>query len=717
MWSNEGSKLLVVDDEAANRKLLSVILKAQKYDVFCVDGGEAAIEAMISYEPDVIISDVMMPLMDGYELTRFLKNDQRFEHIPIVLATSLADRDSRIKGLEAGAEDFITKPIDRIELIARVNNLLRQKKLNDLLRRNNRLLREHDLLTGLPGREGFSVYLEQALKSAKLAATAVNLMTIDIDHFKKVNVTLGQKIGDQVITTMADRINAVIGSQGILGRSGGNEFTILFHDKDSQQLIILSESIQQAIRKLIIVAETEVVLTASIGIASYPQDSSDTDELIKRSQVAMHQAKAEGGDASFWYAEKMDEGAHKRLRLEAELRQALELGQFVLFYQPQVELRTGRVIGMEALIRWQHPQRGLIPPAEFIPIAEETGLIIPIGEWVLRQACLQNKRWQEKGIPPIRVAVNLSPEQFRASDLSAKVEQALQESGLEGQYLELEVTESGTMKDIDSSIEVMNYLKSLGVEFAIDDFGTGYSCLSYLKKLPIDRIKIDQSFVRNMTTEPQDAVIALTVIAMAHSLKRKVIAEGVETIEHVNYLRRNGCEDIQGYYFSRPLPAEEATQLLINDRQIIFTEHEAERTRTLLLVDDEQNITASLARVLRKAGYRILIANSAFEGLDILAREPVDVIVADQIMPKMCGTEFLRSVKELHPDTVRIILSGYAQLEHITRAINDGAVYKFMSKPWDDENLRASIKDAFEYLELKRVYTEKGAMKILPFSG
>jgi len=361
------------------------------------------------------------------------------------------------------------------------------------------------------------------------------------------------------------------------------------------------------------------------------------------------------------------------------------------------------VIGAEALIRWRHPLTGMIAPGDFIPLAEETGLIVQIGEWVIETACSQIKAWQNAGLAEVSVSVNLSGRQFQQENLVRVVKQALKLNGVAAQYLELEVTESAVMQNPERTITILRELKEIGVKISLDDFGTGYSSLNYLKRFPIDTLKIDRSFVRDITTNPEDAAITNAVISLAHSLKHRVIAEGVESEAQLAFLRRNQCDQIQGFYFSRPLPPEDFAEMLRTGRTLNLGEtSQDEKKRTLLIVDDEPNILSALQRLLRRDGYRVLTAGSAAEGFELLALNEVQVIISDQRMPHMNGTEFLSRVKEMYPDTIRLVLSGYTDLKSITDAINHGAIYKFLTKPWDDDALRERIHDAFIFHKSKR---------------
>lgn len=389
----------------------------------------------------------------------------------------------------------------------------------------------------------------------------------------------------------------------------------------------------------------------------------------------------------------------QRLQLENHLRRALEHGELSLHYQPQVDIRSGLINGIEALMRWHSPTLGEVSPTEFIPVAEQSGLIFPLGRWALEEACRQNKRWQNEGLPQLCVAVNVSVRQFHHPDLIATVSAALAASNLPPRCLEIELTESAFVANAEAAIRTSQQLHDLGVKLSLDDFGTGYSSLTYLSRFPFDKIKIDQSFVRDITSNPTNAAIANATIALADSLHMAVLAEGVETESQLGFLRQRGCNSMQGYLFSRPLPPEQFAALLREARTLPAGPAAQEAPRTLLLVDDEANILRALQRLLRQDGYRILATTSAAEAFELLAQNAVQVIVSDQRMPEMNGTEFLSRVKELYPNTIRIVLSGYSEVETITQAVNRGAIYKFFTKPWDDAELRKELREAFRVAE------------------
>jgi EAL domain-containing protein (putative c-di-GMP-specific phosphodiesterase class I) len=391
----------------------------------------------------------------------------------------------------------------------------------------------------------------------------------------------------------------------------------------------------------------------------------------------------------------MNARAAERLAIEAELRGAIDKQQFVLHYQPRVDLISGELVGAEALIRWQHPQRGLIAPGEFITLAEETGLIVPIGSWAIHAVCAQQAEWIAAGLATVPIAVNLSSVQFDNDDLLEIVSTALAAHSLDAKHLDLELTESAVMRDSAAAVKTLRALRKRGVGLALDDFGTGYSSLALLKRFPFSSVKIDQSFVADITQNAEDAAIATAIIAMAHRLNLKVVAEGVETQGQFNYLRAQACDEMQGNFFSPAVAKETFESQLRNNKHITMPAPAPTDQRTLLLVDDEPGIRAALTRMLRPDGYRILTAATGSEGLEVLAVNQVQVIISDQRMPGMSGTEFLNTVKELYPDTVRIILSGYTDLAVVTESVNRGAVFKFLTKPWNDDLLREQVRDAF----------------------
>jgi diguanylate cyclase (GGDEF)-like protein/PAS domain S-box-containing protein len=419
-----------------------------------------------------------------------------------------------------------------------------------------------DALTGLANRNLLRDRLSQAISYAYRYNHPIWVLFVDLDRFKFVNDTLGHQAGDGLLKAVAARLQAAVRETDTVARLGSDEFVLILPERTDAGLSTgIVQRIMDAVAQPLTIEGHEFFISSSVGVAVYPADGEIPEDLLKHADIAMYRAKETGRNNFQFYTPAMNERALERLRLEGDLRNALEREEFVLYYQPQVDLHTHEIVGVEALIRWQHPELGMVPPARFIALAEETGLIVPIGAWVIRTACRQNKAWQLAGLGHLRVAVNLSARQFAQHDLVESIAQALSEAGLAPEYLEIELTESLVMADVDRAICILRELKALGVKLSIDDFGTGYSSLSYLKRFPIDVLKIDRSFVNDITIDPDDAAIVVSIISLAHSLRLQVIAEGVETEPQLAYLRQHGCDQMQGYFFSRPVAADLFAQM------------------------------------------------------------------------------------------------------------------------------------------------------------
>jgi len=509
-------------------------------------------------------------------------------------------------------------------------------------------------------------------------------------------------VGDSLLKAVTARLKTAVREGDTVARLGGDEFVILLTavtEPDAAEGVVVK--ILNLFDTRFMLEGHELHIGTSIGVSVFPEDGTSEDDLLKTADAALYSAKDKGGNGYQFYTRSLGVQVEERAEMESALRQALVRQELELHYQPKVDLKSGKIYGMEALLRWRRADVGMMPPDRFIPLAEEIGMIVPIGEWVLRTACAQLREWHAAGYANLSIAVNVSAVQFRLQNMPALVQGVLADTGLAAEHLELEMTESLLMQNREAVVQALMQLKEIGVTLSLDDFGTGYSSLSYLKQFPIDVVKIDQSFIRDVTNSVDGAALTRSIISMASSLHMTTVAEGVETKGQLAFLSANGCDAIQGYYFSRPLPRQDMTALLELGTQLPAENCQREPVnRTLLLVDDDEHVLAALRRLLRRDGYRILSTTSPQEALELLAIHSVGVIVSDARMPEMPGTELLRRVKGLYPDIVRIMLSGYAELRSVTDAINEGSVYKFITKPWDDGLLREHLAESFKRYEV-----------------
>ena len=826
------ARVLIVDDQPVNVQLLEYLLKTTGYEnVHSTTDPRQVVALHLKYRFDLIILDLHMPHMDGFQVMEALKPLESESWLPVLVVT--AEPDKKLAALEAGARDFIGKPLDTVEVMTRIRNLLEVRLMHreslahganlermvrertgelerfrramdatadgiflidaaslalvdvsdgacrmlgfsrdallridpvalglttaDQLQRHldtnaaahesdiaeTELLRaggegavpveiswqwqeagssklliavardiserrhaqqrlkhlaSYDALTGLPNRTLFFQNLSAAIELAQDKTWRVAVLFITLDRFKIVNDSLGPALGDELLRQFSKRLMRVMDLREDVGRLGGDEFAVVLNMTREQQHspAHVANEIREALRQPFDLEGQQAVLTASIGIAMYPDDALDPGTLVKYADTAMVRAKEAGRDGYRFFTAGMNVQVLARLDLEVALRGALEGGQFVLHYQPKLELNTGRISGVEALLRWHRPGHGLVYPAEFVSVLEETGMVVRIGDWIVDEACRQIAEWNEQGVREVRVAVNVSSRQFVEGDLEGVVRGAIERHGIDPGMLELELTESALMTNAERTIEVLERLKALGIRIAIDDFGTGYSSLAYLKRFPIDKLKIDIAFVRDIVTNPDDAAIALAIISMARSLHMQVIAEGVETRAQMAYLRRNRCDEIQGFHFARALPAGQLAALVRNNRAAPdMPATDDSNVQTILVVDDDPHTLAALHRLFRRDNYRVLAASSPAEAFEMLALYRVQVVMCDQRMPVMSGTEFLSKVKEMYPETMRIILSGYTGVQTVLDSINRGSIYKFYTKPWKDAELRDNVRLAF----------------------
>jgi diguanylate cyclase (GGDEF)-like protein len=564
-------KILVIEDEEFVRENIVELLDAEGFEVIGAENGRIGVDLAKVMIPDLILCDVMMPGLDGYGVLTALRQELVMASIPFIFLTAKAAKADFRQGMELGADDYITKPFTRAELLGAIASRLKKQAAvqeryhTELQQAKEQLdyLIHNDSLTNLPNRLALRERFKQVQPTDANNEQLVTVLCLGLDRFNQINDNLGHTVGDLLIKAVGERITSCIGSQDIVARLNADQFAIILamtqHKKEAGNIAqTMLESLSQIFR----LAGQEIFITASIGIALYPRDGAEIEQLLNHANTAMTQAKQHGGDQYEFYSAAFNIGSSDRLALQASLRHALEREELQVYYQPQVNLKTGEIIGAEALVRWQHPERGLVSPDKFIPLAEETGLIVPIGEWVLQTACKQTKHWQTAGFPSLRVAVNLSSRQFSQIDLRKQLVQILMDTGLDPKFIELELTESMLVQNTEVAIRRLNALKSLGVEIAIDDFGTGYSSLSYLQQFPFDILKIDRCFIRNITENANNAAITKAIIEMAKSLNLKLIAEGVETEAELSFVCKHQCDAMQGYLFSRPVPAHDFEQLL-----------------------------------------------------------------------------------------------------------------------------------------------------------
>ncbi len=559
-------------------------------------------------------------------------------------------------------------------------------------------LAHYDTLTNLPNRALFYDRLKQTLAQARRNRWTMGVMFIDADRFKNVNDTLGHAVGDQLLQQIARRLTQSVRSDDTVGRLGGDEFAIVLSTLASaQDATLVAQKIMATFTEPYKLEGAEVYVTVSIGITLFPDDSSDHDVLIKNADTAMYRAKEIGRNSYQFYRPEMNERAIELLGMESSLRRALERDEFLLHYQPKASVADGDITGLEALLRWKHPERGLVSPTNFIPLLEDSGLIVPVGEWVLNAVCSQIKAWERAGDRSVPVSVNLSARQFAARDLGPTIKRILEEHQVDPALIELEITESSLMANTEEAVRTLEYLDQLGVGLAIDDFGTGYSSLGYLKRFPISALKIDHSFVRDVTTDGDDATITRAIISMAHSLGLKVIAEGVETRAQLEFLAEYGCNEIQGYYFARPLAAEDCSTWIREQHRLERPGPASDVSLPVVLVlDDDDDTLAHFERTLARDGYRVLAARNAREGLALLRDHRVDVVVSDQNMPGMTGVEFLQCVQTLSPRTMRILTTGHADFQTMADAVNKGGIFRCLPKDLGDDGLRDNVRQAVQ---------------------
>ncbi len=577
--------IMLVDDNQPARLIGKRFLQSSGFTVEELDNGTQVIERFAEIEPDILLLKTLLPEVDGFTICENLRHFPEYANTPILLMTDIDDHDAMGRAYQVGATDFVTKPINwalvshRMRYMLRTNNTLcALQDSNSVLQKSQDSMRQmayYDTLTGLPNRRLFKEHSARVIQQCAHHNRMMALLFLDLDHFKQINDTLGHEVGDNLLKSCATRLTHVIrysdllaadstqSFEALVARFGGDEFTLLISDiAEPMDAAKIARRILKIFLQPISMEDRSMYVSTSIGISIYPTDGNDIDTLLRNADVAMYHAKNSSRNNYQFYSQSMNAKALERLSLESHLRLALKNHELSLLYQPTFNLRNNALLGIEVLLRWQHPEFGIVSPVDFLSIAEEAGLIITIGEWVLMTACQQLKQWQAAINANITLAVNISSYQFKHQDLIDTLKNVINVTQIPAQSLQIEITENSLMEDCVASIEKLKALKQLGIYLAIDDFGTGYSSLSYLKKFPIDKVKIDKSFINNMASNEDNAAISKAIIALAHSLNWQVTAEGIESQAELEFLQQHDCDEGQGFLLCKPLAVEQMTEVL-----------------------------------------------------------------------------------------------------------------------------------------------------------
>ncbi|OYQ65294.1 GGDEF domain-containing response regulator [Pseudanabaena sp. SR411] len=568
--------ILVIEDVEALREEIMETLSYEGFDVLGAENGVVGVQIAKTYLPNLIICDIAMPELDGYGTLVALRQEPKTSMIPFIFLTAMTEKADMRQAMQLGADDYLTKPFTSAELLGAIAsrlqkyNSVKDHYYDEIKAVGERFeyLSHHDGLTQLPNRILFHESLSQAVLHAKINNKSLALLFLDMDNFNIINNTLGNDIGDQLFKAIAERLRRYAAPCDMVARIQGDEFALIISDvKDPVSIKLETQKILDLLSRPYNLYGHEVFITSSIGITIFPEDHQEAEGLIKNAELAMYYAKNHGRNTYKLYSSDLNVQSSEYMALANSLHRAIDRNELRVFYQPLVDLKSGKIVGAEALARWQHPDLGIIMPSKFIPVAEQTGLILRLSEVILYSVCEQMRSWHKAGIDYGFVAVNLSGQHFRPdNNLIELISKVLQETGIDPEHLELELTESIIMQNAEFTIQVLSQLQAIGVKVAIDDFGTGYSSLSYLKHFPVNTLKIDRCFIQDITTDRHDATISLAIIDLAHSLSLQVIAEGVETAEQIQFLKENSCDQVQGYFFSPPLPAPEFEKMLIDGK-------------------------------------------------------------------------------------------------------------------------------------------------------
>lgn len=574
-------KILVIEDEESIREIIVEILEEEGFKTLAAEDGEYGINLAIEEVPDLILCDVVMPELNGYDVLRLAQQNSNTAVVPFIFLTSKAAKADLRQGMELGADDYLTKPCSREELLAAVRsqlkkNLARKESYRKRLQQAQQHLKymlEYDNLTGLPSRMSLREQFDRVLKlhsTNEQQDKSMPIFCLCLDRLTKINETFGYRAGNLLLKTTAARLTELLDDEDEIAYLNDNKFIIILSKTNSKtDAIERADCLLDRLRQFISIDDREVFVSTSLGIAFYPDNAVELEDLLEQARISMDYAKKHGGDRYQLYQTNFQQEASEHITLETSLRQALEREELQIYYQPKVSLLTGKIVGAEALVRWNHPNRGRISPSKFIAIAEETSLIVSLGEWVLEKACRQVKTWNSQLLEPISIAVNLSSLQFMQSNLCQNIDAILKKTNLDSKYLELELTESILVQNPLEAVQKLQALKKQGIKIALDDFGTGYSSLSYLRQFAFDTLKIDRSFVCNLNRDPTNKAIVTAIIQMAHTLQLKVVAEGVETEAELAFLSQHLCDEIQGYLFSSALKTLDFEQILFSRKRLL----------------------------------------------------------------------------------------------------------------------------------------------------
>ncbi len=549
------TNILLVEDNPGDVRLVELMLAevdSGNFDIKSTPSIGGAVELLARLRFDVVLLDLSLP--DGRGLSTLNTVQMTAPKIPIVILSELNDESMALLAVQHGAQDYLVKGKGDADMLVRALRYAIERKRSE---EHMAYLAQYDALTDLPNRALFRDRLTSALARVERSGGQLAVMFLDLDHFKSINDTMGHDAGDTLLKLVSERLKSCVRKQDTIGRLGGDEFTILLSEiTDDQGAVFVAKKIIREMSRYFLLGGNEVFATMSIGIATYPNAGNDAATLIQHADTALYTAKNKGRSCYRFYDSKMTCQVSKNLEMITDLRHAVDREEFTIHYQPQIKLSSQEVFGIEALIRWNHPQRGIIYPKEFIRLLEETGLIIPLGEWILKQACVQTKLWQDKREIPLHIAINLSAKQISQKGFVNMVAKIISDSGINPKKLQLEVTEGLLLSETPRTVNKLNELHDMGVELSVDDFGIGYSALSYLKNFPLDVLKLDRSFISDFDETSREVIITEAIIELGHRLNIKVIAEGVETREQLSFLRRKGCDAVQGYYYSKPLSVE-----------------------------------------------------------------------------------------------------------------------------------------------------------------